>query len=151
MDYQSLVDMVVFNFIKGLILVFMPLILGKVVDIVNKKQNIFKIQLEKDQQELIAQYAIKAIFHAEEKDFQTFKNDNVKQLTAPQKLDVATSFFINSLTQSGIKVTFNPEEARNIIESTLPTVRDKLKETYTKLKIDYVKRNNLPENSRLPY
>lgn len=147
---------------------FMPLLVSVVVGYITVKLNGFlnlkkeeyknniaisstiqNLNVSQEQSRFVEQKIIDALYLVEEKAYQAWKNDSLKELTSKEKNNIAVNFVTDQLTKV-IKDSKVIENVPNLIEQTLPKVRTELDNYYNGLKIKFVQNNKLPENSRPP-
>lgn len=114
-----------------------------------KQQVLTSFQIDQTKQEFLQQKAIEAIRFAYEKHHQSWKDNDVKEMTSGEKLLEATKFMSDNLSKSGVSYSFTTEEVAKKIESVLPQVRPELDAMYNGLQTLFLKRNEgiMPQNS----
>lgn len=106
-----------------------------------------KFTINESQQKFIEQKALEAVKFAEEKAFQAWKDNSKKELTAPEKKEIA----VNQLIELTKDVVRTKDINLNVIDTVVSNSRGILDSIYINLKKNFINSNGLPENARNPY
>jgi len=102
--------------------------------------------------EIVNKKALEGLKLAEEKAFQSWKDNNKRELTGQEKQNIAVEYVnksINGLTEDKNILSLIPK----IVEQNLSVARNELDKVFVNLKQNFVMSNGgiIPENSRNPF